>query len=300
MRKQSILYWFPSKEVLLEALIDRSAAELADRPRGLFGPGRDRAGRWMEAVVRSVFRLAARRPELLGLLREVGRLGPRRPPASSLALEPLVGRASAFLEAEMDAGAHAPPRAAPAAARHLFHRDRHDHRGRGPAGPRRGTDGPSLVRRRQEILRLLRSALMVDPVPDRGAPLRWPPASGGSEPEVVAGRLGWRVALGGRGPRRFRLPLVALACRGRGHATARPGRALAARGRAAPLGLAGTRPPGPDGPSPGSCPGSCRCGRSGRAVLEDAPDEVATERPEGQGEQAVSPSRCRGRAVRSR
>src|SRR5271154_688621 len=29
MRKQSILYWFPSKEALLEALIDRSATELA-------------------------------------------------------------------------------------------------------------------------------------------------------------------------------------------------------------------------------------------------------------------------------
>jgi AcrR family transcriptional regulator len=30
LRKQSILYWFPSKEALLEALIDRSAAELAE------------------------------------------------------------------------------------------------------------------------------------------------------------------------------------------------------------------------------------------------------------------------------
>ena len=37
----------------------------------------------MEAVVRSVFRLAARRPELLGLLREVARLGP--PAATQMA-----------------------------------------------------------------------------------------------------------------------------------------------------------------------------------------------------------------------
>jgi AcrR family transcriptional regulator len=29
IRKQTILYWFPSKEVLLEAVIDRSAIELS-------------------------------------------------------------------------------------------------------------------------------------------------------------------------------------------------------------------------------------------------------------------------------
>src|SRR3974390_2120147 len=29
IRKQSILYWYPSKEALLEAVIDRSAGELA-------------------------------------------------------------------------------------------------------------------------------------------------------------------------------------------------------------------------------------------------------------------------------
>ena len=36
------------------------------------GSGFDR----IDALVRAVFRLAARRPELLGLLREVSRLGP--------------------------------------------------------------------------------------------------------------------------------------------------------------------------------------------------------------------------------
>jgi len=103
VRKQSILYWFPSKEALLLAVIDRSAAELTDALEGSL----DRAGNgWarVEAVVRSVFRLAARRPELLGLLREMGRLGP--PAATRLveALDPLVQRASSFLEAEMCAG----------------------------------------------------------------------------------------------------------------------------------------------------------------------------------------------------
>lgn len=161
VRKQSILYWFPSKEALLEALVDRSATELA----GALEAALDQAGDgWarVEAVVRSVFRLAARRPELLGLLREVGRLGP--PPATRLwvALEPLVARAASFLETEMEAG----------------HMRRHEPRllllaiystvvgmitevevlralGEEPTAK-------SLVRRRQEILRLLRSALVVD------------------------------------------------------------------------------------------------------------------------------------------
>lgn len=161
LRKQSILYWFPSKEALLEALIDRSANELAlalETALAAAGQGWDR----VEAVVRSVFRLGARRPELLGLVREAGRLGPPAATRLTLALEPLVARASSFLETEMEAG----------------HMRRHDPRllllaiystvvgmitevdvlralGEEPTAR-------SLVRRRQEILRLLRSALVVD------------------------------------------------------------------------------------------------------------------------------------------
>ncbi|MGH9110008.1 MAG: TetR/AcrR family transcriptional regulator [Acidimicrobiales bacterium] len=103
LRKQTILYWFSSKETLLAEVISRSAGELEEAMQGAL----DRAGAgWerVEAVVRSVFRLAARRPELLGLVREVSRLGP--PPATQMtsALRPLVDRACAFLKAEMDAG----------------------------------------------------------------------------------------------------------------------------------------------------------------------------------------------------
>jgi TetR/AcrR family transcriptional regulator len=161
VRKQTILYWFPSKERLLEAVIDRSAGELsAVLEDALAGAGTGFAR--VEAVVRSVFRLAARRPELLGLLREMGRLG--SPAASRFieAMEPLVLRATEFLEAEMDAG----------------HMRRHEPRllllaiystvigmvtevevlralGEEPTAR-------SLVRRRVEILELLRSALLTD------------------------------------------------------------------------------------------------------------------------------------------
>jgi len=104
VRKQTILYYFPSKEALLEAVIDRSADELSTVLEDALvraGEGWDR----VEAVVRSVFRLALRRPELLGLLREVSRLGPPAATRLTDALDPLVQRARHFLEAEMDAGA---------------------------------------------------------------------------------------------------------------------------------------------------------------------------------------------------
>jgi AcrR family transcriptional regulator len=103
IRKQTILYWYPSKEALLDAAIDRVAAEVTVRlERAVAGaaPGFER----VEAIVRAMFRLAARHPSMLGFLREVTRLGP---PASSRllgAIAPLIDRAAGFLAAEMDAG----------------------------------------------------------------------------------------------------------------------------------------------------------------------------------------------------
>ena len=101
--KQTILHHFGSKERLLDAVIDRSAGELSEvleRALAGAGTGFDR----IDALVRAVFRLAARRPELLGLLREVSRLGP--PAADRLVecLEPLVERAKAYLASQMEAG----------------------------------------------------------------------------------------------------------------------------------------------------------------------------------------------------
>jgi AcrR family transcriptional regulator len=103
--KQAILYHFASKEQLLEAVIDRSAAELAATLESALVDARDGGG-WarIEAIVRSVFRLAARRPELLGLLREVTRLGPPAATRLNDALDPLIARATGFLSDEMAAG----------------------------------------------------------------------------------------------------------------------------------------------------------------------------------------------------
>lgn len=74
LRKQSILYHFNSKTVLLEAVVDEAADRFIDEldsvvrrvdPNDVWGQ--------VEGTVRVVFRLALQRPALLGLLREASR-----------------------------------------------------------------------------------------------------------------------------------------------------------------------------------------------------------------------------------
>ena len=103
LAKQTILYWFPSKQALLDAAVARGAAELSealDRALERAEPEEDR----VEVVLRAAFRFAVRRPELLGLVREVSRLGEGRAADLRTRLGPLVDRAQAALVREMDAG----------------------------------------------------------------------------------------------------------------------------------------------------------------------------------------------------
>lgn len=159
IRKQTILYWFASKEVLLEAVVERCADELTKRLLGglaAAGPGFGR----VEAMVKVMFRLAARHPAMLGFLREVTRLGPPSSTRLLDRLEPLVARAAGFLEDEMDAGrmTRHDPRLLLLAAYSMV---------TGMATEvevlRAFGEEPSLgslVRRRDELLSLLRSALV--------------------------------------------------------------------------------------------------------------------------------------------
>lgn len=101
--KQTILYYFPTKEALLGAAVDQAAAELTEA-LSLAEPGPGPAWGRVRAVVRAVFRLAARRPELLGLVREVSRLGPPAATRFALMLGPLIDRATRFLEDAMARG----------------------------------------------------------------------------------------------------------------------------------------------------------------------------------------------------
>lgn len=103
VRKQTVLYWFDSKDDLLAAVIAGVAADLTvDIAAAVRHAGTGFAR--VEATVKAVFRSAVRRPAILGLVRELNRLGP--PAADLLAdrLIPFVDRAVAFLEAEMSAG----------------------------------------------------------------------------------------------------------------------------------------------------------------------------------------------------
>jgi len=73
--KQTILYWFGSKQALVDGVVDAAVVELGDaldRAVADRRPGRDP----VEAVVDEVLRVGAGRPDLLVLLREVARLGP--------------------------------------------------------------------------------------------------------------------------------------------------------------------------------------------------------------------------------
>jgi AcrR family transcriptional regulator len=103
LAKQTILYWFPSKQALLDAAVARSAGELSaelEHSVARAGRGDDR----VELVLRAAFRFAVRRPELLGLVREVSRLGEGRAADLRALLGPLVARAQAALTREMDRG----------------------------------------------------------------------------------------------------------------------------------------------------------------------------------------------------
>ena len=159
VRKQTILYWFPSKDALLAAVVDRCAQEVTGRLiAGLAEPA-EGFGR-VEAMVKVMFRLAARHPAMLGFLREVTRLGPPTSTRLLDQLQPLIDRAAAFLEDEMDAGRmrRHDPRVLLLAAYSMV---------TGLATEvevlRAFGEEPnlaSLVRRRNELLSLLRAALV--------------------------------------------------------------------------------------------------------------------------------------------
>lgn len=161
IRKQTILYWFASKELLLEAVVDRCADEVTMRlERGLAqaGDGFDR----VEAIVRVMFRLAARHPTMLGFLREVTRLGPPASTRLLTRLEPLVDRAASYLEDEMDAGRmrRHDPRLLLLAAYSMVTGLATEVEVLRAFGEERSL--PSLLRRRDELLALLRASLVVE------------------------------------------------------------------------------------------------------------------------------------------
>jgi TetR/AcrR family transcriptional regulator len=102
--KQTLLYWFPSKDELVAAVLADVAAQLTVAVTAAVRAAPDDPLERVDAVVRAVFRPAVRRPALLGLVREVSRLKPDVAERLAAELAPLVDGATAYLEAEMEAG----------------------------------------------------------------------------------------------------------------------------------------------------------------------------------------------------
>ena len=102
--KQTVLYWFPSKDHLLGAVLQHTADELAVSIEAAVRAAPDEPLARVDAVVKAVFRPAVRRPALLGLVREVSRLAPPQSDQLLLRVRPLVDAAATYVGREMDAG----------------------------------------------------------------------------------------------------------------------------------------------------------------------------------------------------
>ena len=104
VRKQSLLYWFASKAELVNAVLDRAAFELvAVMDAAIRASGPDPLDR-IDSIVCAVFRPVVRRPTLLGLIREVGRLDPHHVRHLAERLAPHITDARSYLEQQMACG----------------------------------------------------------------------------------------------------------------------------------------------------------------------------------------------------
>jgi AcrR family transcriptional regulator len=103
IRKQTLLYYFPTKEALLEACLAAAGQRLAE---ALTEALADKETYWerAEAVIHAVFKLAEEWPEFPMFVREAGRLGPDAFERFAAVLDPLRLRAIGFLETGMKEG----------------------------------------------------------------------------------------------------------------------------------------------------------------------------------------------------
>jgi AcrR family transcriptional regulator len=103
VRKQTLLYYFPTKEALLEACLAAAGERLAEALTDALA-GKETYWEQAEAVIHAVFGLAEAWPEFPMFVREAGRLGPEAFERFASVLDPLRVRAMAFLQAGMDQG----------------------------------------------------------------------------------------------------------------------------------------------------------------------------------------------------
>jgi TetR/AcrR family transcriptional regulator len=103
VRKQTLLYYFPTKDALLQACLTAAGERLAHEIAKALA---DKESYWdrAEAVIHAVFRLAGDWPEFPMFVREAARLGPEAFDRFAGVLDPIRQRAIDFLQAGMDLG----------------------------------------------------------------------------------------------------------------------------------------------------------------------------------------------------
>jgi TetR/AcrR family transcriptional regulator len=103
VRKQTLLYYFPTKEALLEECLAAAGRRLALEISTAL-EGKDAAEDRAAAVIHAVFGLAAEWPEFPMFIREAGRLGAEAFERFAGVLDPLRHRAIDFLQTGMERG----------------------------------------------------------------------------------------------------------------------------------------------------------------------------------------------------
>ena len=104
VRKQTVLYWFSSKDELVDAVLAATASELGVVIDAAVRAAPDEPLARVDTVVGAAFRIAVRRPAVLGLVRELSRLPAAQADRLRVLVDPLTARAVEFLEREMAAG----------------------------------------------------------------------------------------------------------------------------------------------------------------------------------------------------
>jgi TetR/AcrR family transcriptional regulator len=103
VRKQTLLYYFPTKHALLQACVTEDSRPVAE-PLTTALQVETSPARKADAVIHTLFELAGEWPEFASFVREASRLGPEVIQEFAGVMEPLRRRALIFLERGMKEG----------------------------------------------------------------------------------------------------------------------------------------------------------------------------------------------------
>jgi TetR/AcrR family transcriptional regulator len=103
VRKQTLLYYFPTKEALFESCVGEVSAKVGTALAEALAAQESESEK-AETVIRAVFRMAEEWPEFPQFIREAGRMSPEVITRFAAGLEPLRQRALAFLDRGMSDG----------------------------------------------------------------------------------------------------------------------------------------------------------------------------------------------------